>query len=132
MGRISTGWSDTDRTILHAFVSGKITWDMFDDVIDQAFAMSRDARGRVDLIIDVTPARPPAEGDAYPHLKRLYTERPENVKLHVLVGARQWGGLLFHSLLRIDPRMRSGLIFAETVAEARAMINKERSRPTLH
>lgn len=126
-------WSDQlPRVILIYFFEG-LTWQDYDQAVDDVVLMLDAVQERSDII--VAPEVPMPEGNPFPHLQRSIRRITVNsyVDMIIRVGdmkarMRKEIGDIVANALRLDPRKQ---IIAETLEEALALIERDRSKDSM-
>ncbi len=126
---ISVIWDDEEHTIVRYIFDGEWQWREFMPIIDQAAAMTRSVPYRVDTIADLTKSAGLPMRNSFPTLKHLAGMSPDNALLgiFVVVGGGTFVQSLGATFKRVYP-MGSPTYFAQTLADAYAVINEKRAQ----
>lgn len=118
-------WDDPEKTIIRADILPPMTWQMYDDGVDEIVRLAKSVPYRVDIInhAGTTPMPP---GSPLPHLKRAFRLLPSNV------------GMLISSINNVFARTMTSVVgrayfgprfkVVETVEIGWDIIYKERAK----
>jgi len=81
---MTVNWDDAEQTIIMATISDPMTWDAFNDGVDEVIRLAESVPHRVDVISNAG-ATPMPPGSPLPHLRRAFQSLPRNVGLAVSV-----------------------------------------------
>jgi hypothetical protein len=81
-------YNDQHTAILRTLLPGW-TWDDYEKSYLEAFDMIKTVKHTVDLVADYedSPEAPPSEGGMMSEFSKVWSERPKNLGLFILVGA---------------------------------------------
>lgn len=79
---ITVEWDDPEKTVILITISHPVTWEGFNDSMDEMIALAQSASHRVDIISN-PGSTPMPSGSPLPHLKRVYARLPEHVGMNV-------------------------------------------------
>ena len=79
---ITVEWDDPQRTVILISISHPVTWEGFNDSMDEVIQLTQSVTHRVDVISNPGSTPMPA-GSPLPHLKRVYSRLPANVGINV-------------------------------------------------
>lgn len=131
MAQITNTWADPQMTTLRSHMQGQITWELYNEAVDEIAAMLKGFDHPVYLITTSSEDYAAAKGNAFPHIKRFYLSLPSCVKLHIMVGMNPFERLVWSMYLRLNKEIRLIPRFAADFNEAQAMIRREQRDATL-
>src|SRR5690348_6382305 len=100
-------WDDPNRKEIMLFlVRRPWTWEEYDEIADQAFAVLAQQSHPVATIVDVTQGGKLPLGSPMPHLRRVYRLMPPTLTVSVVVGGPPAIRLFINVLASIYPRAK--------------------------
>jgi hypothetical protein len=121
---IQYDWTDRDQGIVLFTIESPWTWDEYREVADSAFGVISKIRNPIATIVDVRRVGKLPPGRPLEELKRIEAQMPENVFASVVVGAPYIVMSFMNILMQMRPRANSVALFAGSIAEAQALIEK--------
>ena len=128
---ITVNWADEHHTIVCYTIDGRWNWDDWYTVFSEGKALVRSVDHRVDVIVDTrnTGWMPP---DIVTHVLQVTNTRSKNLHLAVIVTRSSTARTLYAVASRIHHRIRECYALADSVEEARRIIDQARlSEPRL-
>ena len=120
---VTVNWDDPEKTIILITITTPMTWELYDEGIDEARQLALSVPYRVDVISNPGSSEMPP-GPSLPHLRRAYANFPDNISVIVAVITNVFSRImsLMTGQLYLGPRFR----VVESVEAARTMIHKSR------
>lgn len=100
--KITTEWHDEAHTIIHSCLYGQMTWPVFNQGIDEAFALAQSVTHDVYLVTHFQDGYAAARGNAFPHIGRFFRTSPANLKQQVMVGTNLLDRILLNTYITIN------------------------------
>ncbi|MBC7871051.1 MAG: hypothetical protein H7Y09_09460 [Chitinophagaceae bacterium] len=120
-------WVDEKQTILRYDVRGRWTWWDFYEAFGRAYRMSATVQHRVDMMVNLADSGP-FPGGALNHAQTLSNRLSENMGLTIVVTGNRLAKALYQSGCGLYPNVPAFLRLANSVEEARALIEAERNQ----
>ena len=120
--------SNAEADIFYVDFEPPWTWQEFDARVETMQHTIQEIPHPVALIVDVSNVGRLRSGNVLEHLRYSDSLMPENVNTTVLVGA-PYSVITFMSILmRIRPRVKQIVVYAESIEEARELIHERRQK----
>jgi hypothetical protein len=121
-------WDNPEKTILRQIYSGHVKIEDFFAATDEVFRMAQEVDHIVHSINDRTPALSfPAR--ILPALRYANKHVPPNLGLRILIKPSLFARLMVDMGKVVAPKLTQDVYYVETLAEAYALIHKQRTIP---
>lgn len=118
-------WDNPTQTILYVRYAGRWTWEEFYDAAKECQVLSATVNHPVYIIADMIGGFLP-KGAPFSHSERVMANNNRNLGFVVVVSGNRFIQGLMNVSARMIPRWREQYRVANTVEEARAIIERER------
>ena len=118
---IKYSWEDASQEILlFDLTIGDWTWEQYDRIVDEVFAIVQAIPHTVSVIILPPPHNP--HGSPLPHLQRVLALHPKNIDVFVLVNANYFTRSINQLMIKLYPQLSKRLIFVRDIDEAHKQV----------
>ncbi|HEX2907882.1 MAG TPA: hypothetical protein VHO69_13520 [Phototrophicaceae bacterium] len=116
-------WGNEDQTIVLLDYHGSLTWQQYDEGVDQTYALINTVKHPVDIISSMQPNVRLPPGDAISHVRFAFDKRPANLRKCFLVGRDMFGEVIVRTLINVKG-IQETYIPVRTLEAAQALITK--------
>ena len=123
---ITVQWDNEEKTVIRYDFEGYWEWSEFRKKAEEAFAMTRSVKHKVDTISNFLPGTSLPKNAIF-QFRRIMSEAPENRGVNCIVGASNFIRTLVTIFSRIYTQLGERLIIADSLSQARSILKKRRS-----